>query len=118
MLRSAFETARSGMAAEALRVEVAAKNIANASSQDYVPQRVEQSSLANSAGVRAEARPITNNIAAAGNSVDLVREATTLMQAQAAYAANIAVIEAVDNMTQSLFDMVDDSRRERDERYI
>ncbi|MAI45408.1 MAG: hypothetical protein CBC34_005635 [Hyphomicrobiaceae bacterium TMED74] len=32
MLRSAFETARSGMAAEALRVEVAAKNIANASS--------------------------------------------------------------------------------------
>ena len=50
--------------------------------------------------------------------MDLVREATTLIQAQAAYAANIAVIEAVDDMIESLFDMVDDSRRERDERYI
>ena len=109
MLSSAFETARPGMAA---------KNIANASSQDHVPQRVAQSGVANGASVRTEVRPVTNNSASAENGVDLAREATTLTQARAVYAANIAVIEAVDEMTQSLFDMVDDSRREREERYI
>ena len=114
MLSSALNAARSGLAAESLRVEVAARNIANASTEDYVPQRVEQTALANSDGVSATVRPVAGpQLYTAGTQVDLVKETTTLFQAQAAYKANLAVIAAVDNMTDGLFDLFDNDRSER-----
>ncbi|MEM9358983.1 MAG: flagellar basal body protein [Pseudomonadota bacterium] len=116
MLRSAFETARSGLAAEALRFEVAARNIANASTDGYVPQRVEQSSVGSGGTVRADVRTVTNSVSGSPPRVDLLREATTLVQAKAAYEANLAVISAVDDMTQSLLDAIDPDHRGEDDR--
>lgn len=114
MLGAAFDIARSGLAAEGLRARVAAQNIANASTPDYVPQQVEQSSLGPHGGVKATVRPVVSP--AVGAPVDVVKETTTLMQAKAAYEANLAVIATVDQMTESLFDMLDGRDRDRDGR--
>lgn len=120
MLGSAFDIARSGLAAEALRLQTAAGNIANVSStrvvggngealsQTYVPQRVEQSSLGATGGVQATVQPADTPTGAPGPHVDLVREVTTLAQAQAAYEANLAVIVTVGEMTDSLLDIIGD----------
>lgn len=115
MLSSALNAARSGLAAESLRVEVAAQNIANASTEGYVPKRVEQTALADTGGVSAVVRPVTSpQLYTAGSQVDIVKETTTLIQAQAAYKANLAVIATVDDMTDSLLDIFDNDRSERD----
>ena len=113
MLSSALNVARSGLAAEALRVQTAASNIANASSTDYVPKRVEQTSDGQTGTVKAVARPVANvSPAAAGPSVDLLRNVTTLAEAETAYMANLAVIKTVDEMTDSLLDIIGDDRRD------
>ena len=113
MLSSAYNVARSGLAAEALRVHTAATNIANVSSTDYVPKRVEQTSRGDHAGVKAVVQPMTSNVAGApAPTVDLIREVTTLAQAEAAYKANLAVITTVDEMTDSLLDIVGDNHRD------
>ncbi len=110
MLSSAFNIARSGLAAETLQVEMAASNIANASSVDYVPKKVEQTTLGNSGGVTATVRPVAGAfVSPAVPNVDIVRETTTLIQAQAAYEANLAVIVTIDQMTESIFDIFDNN---------
>ena len=115
MLSSALNAARSGLAAETLRLEVAAHNIANASTAGYVPKRVEQTALADTGGVSAVVRPVAPpQLFTAGSQVDVVKETTTLIQAQAAYKANLAVIATVDDMTNSLFELFDNDRPERD----
>ena len=43
--------------------------------------------------------------------VDLARELTTLVEAEAAYKANLAVIQTVDEMTDSLLDIFDNKER-------
>ena len=117
MLRAAFETARSGLATEALRVQVAAQNIANASTEGYVPQQVEQSTQPGG-GVSAVVRSVPNNVSGTDAGVDVVKEATTLFQAKAAYQANLAVIATVEEMTDSLFDMFDRDRDNERAQYI
>lgn len=114
MLGTAFDIARSGLAAEGLRARVAAQNIANASTPDYVPQQVEQTSLGPHGGVQATVRPVVSP--GVGAPVDLVKETTTLLQAKAAYEANLAVIVAVDQMTESLLDIFDRRDSDRDDR--
>ncbi len=115
MLSSALEIARSGLASETLRVQVAAGNIANASTPDYVQQRVEQTAIGNTGGVRAMVRPVSNaNLPVAELNVDLVRETATLIQAKAAYQANLAVIVTVDQMTDSLLDIFSHNDDEQD----
>ena len=113
MLSSAINVARSGLAAEALRTQTAATNIANVSSTDYIPKRVEQSASGDAGSVRAVVRPITNSAPGApAPTVDLLREVTTLAQAETAYKANLAVIATVDEMTESLLDIIGDDRRD------
>ena len=113
MLSSAYNVARSGLAAETLRVQTAASNIANVSSTDYVPKRVEQTARTETGGVQAVVRPVTSiGPAASAPGVDLIREATTLAQAEAAYKANLAVITTVDEMTDSLLDIIGNDRRD------
>ncbi|MFY0611373.1 MAG: hypothetical protein JXQ99_07605 [Hyphomicrobiaceae bacterium] len=110
LLSTAFSIARSGLAAEAVRVEVAASNIANASSPDYVPRQVEQATHGHSGGVTTTIRPTAGSqLSSTAQGVDIVREVTTLIQAQAAYEANLAVIVAVDQMTETLLDIVGDN---------
>ena len=109
MLSSAFNIARSGLAAEALRVEVAASNIANASTPEYVPLQVEKTALGQSGGVAATVRPVVGtDLSATGPNVDIVSETTTLLQAQAAYEANLAVLVTVDDMMETLLDVIGD----------
>ena len=117
MLSSAFNIARSGLAAEALRVEVAASNIANASSPDYVPLEVSKTALGHPGGVATTVRPVVGpDLAATGSNVDIIRQTTTLIEAQAAYEANLAVIVTVDEMMETLLDVVghDHSHEHRD----
>ncbi|MEM9027961.1 MAG: flagellar basal body protein [Pseudomonadota bacterium] len=116
MLSTAFDIAQSGLAAEARRVQVAANNIANASTEGYVPQRVEQTTAGDSSGVRVAVRPIANDsLYAADVGVDLLQETTTLLHANAAYHANLAVIETVGEMFDSLLEAVDHDRDRRDD---
>lgn len=104
MLGAAFEVARSGLAAESLRAQVAAINIANASTPDHEPLTIAQSSEG-TGGVRVSVQPAgADHI----GSVDLPREFTSLVYAQAAYTANLAVIETADEMFQTLFDVIHD----------
>ncbi|MGI9480443.1 MAG: flagellar basal body rod protein FlgC [Hyphomicrobiaceae bacterium] len=117
MLSSAFNIARSGLAAEALRVEVAASNIANASSPDYVPLQVSKTALGHPGGVATTVRPVLGtDLSGTGSNVDIAREITTLVEAQAAYKANLAVIVTVDEMMETLLDVVghDHSHEHRD----
>ena len=113
VLSSAYNVARSGLAAETLRMQTAATNIANLSSTDYVPKRVEQTTRGETGGVQAVVQPITKtDPGAPAPTVDLIREVTTLAQAEAAYKANLAVIATVDEMTESLLDIIGDDRRD------
>ena len=141
MLSTAFNTARSGLMAQSLRVETAASNIANASSRGplpddaansgtsdslYQPLTVRQSPVitgATAGGVQATVVPITpayipvyepgssfaneDGMVAAPN-VDLAHNLVTLREAKAAYEANLAVIETVDEMYDALFELFDD----------
>lgn len=111
MLSTAFSIARSGLATESLRVRVAAENIANSSTPGYVPRRVDATSL-ETGGVRAVARPVAA-FDASLPAIDVVQEIASLVEAQAAYQANLAVIETVDEMFESLLDVIDDDDREQ-----
>lgn len=113
MLSSAYNVARSGLAAESLRMQTAAANIANVSSTDYVPKRVVQTTRSDGGGVQAVVQPVTDTQPGApAPSVDLLRNVTTLAQAETAYKANLAVIATVDEMTESLLDIIGDDRRD------
>lgn len=110
MLGAAFEIARSGLAAETLRAQVAATNIANASTPEHVPLKVEQLT-AEEGGVRVSVQPAgTDHI----GHVDLASEVTSLAYAEAAYTANLAVVETVGEMFQALLDAVDNGREASD----
>ena len=113
VLSTALDIARSGLTAEGVRLQTAANNIANASTKDYVPQQVTQVALADPGGVQATVRPATpSSYAPSAPRVDLAREMTSLIEAEAAYRANLAVIETVDEMTKSLLDVVGDKHRD------
>ena len=113
MLNTAFDIARSGLAAEGLRLRAVANNIANVSTKDYVPQQVELVAQASPGGVRASVRPATPSyFPATAPGVDIAREMTTLIEAKAAYQANLAVIQTVDEMTDSLLDIVGGNDRD------
>ena len=106
--------ARSGLTAEGVRLQTAANNIANASTKDYVPQQVSQVALGQvPVGLQATVRPATpSSYAPSAPRVDLAREMTTLIEAEAAYRANLAVIETVDEMTESLLDVIGNNERD------
>ena len=111
VLSTAFEIARSGLTAETKRLAVAAQNIANVDTAGYQAQQVD-SVAREGGGVQAVIRPANSSRVDTTNSVDLVREVTSLTEAKAAYAANLAVLVAVDEMTGSLLDAVDNDGHE------
>ncbi|MEQ8823392.1 MAG: flagellar basal body rod C-terminal domain-containing protein [Filomicrobium sp.] len=53
----------------------------------------------------------------AAPNVDIARNMTTLVEAKAAYKANLMVIETVDDMYDALFDVMSDRDDEDDRRY-
>jgi len=136
-VNTAFSIAVSGMQAASLRLEAAARNIANAGSegalpdaqgvaaprQPYQPVTVEQQALPNG-GVTATLRKISPGFVAAlqpGSSqadgrgmvampdVDMATEVTNLVTAKQAFAANAQVLRVTDEMLRSLYDILDDA---------
>ena len=129
---SATTIALSGMNAASLRLQVAARNIANARSygalpganvpddapQAYVPQRVDQ--VATAGGTSARVTPVSpasvpvydptapysdeNGMVAAPN-VDLASELVEVLVAKYTFAANAAVVRAESEMMKSLLDI-------------
>ena len=103
-------TALSGMRAASLQLDVAADNVANASTPDFRPSRVSLSS-SSGGGVSAQIVPdpvpiLLPGVPAASqpSGTDLVSETVTLMTAPFAYAANARIVSASEQMTASLFD--------------
>jgi flagellar basal-body rod protein FlgC len=133
-MSTALSIAASGMAAASLRLDVSAANVANAlttgplptaagsiaasSPKAYVPQRVEQVALAGG-GTAATVQPVSpssvpsfdpsapyadaNGLVAAPN-VDLANEAVQQILARYAFAANAAVVRAVERLNKTLLD--------------
>jgi flagellar basal-body rod protein FlgC len=133
-MSSALSIAASGMAAASLRLDVSAANVANAlstgplptaagsnaasSPKAYVPQRVEQVALAGG-GTAATVQPVSpssvprydpsapyadpNGLVAAPN-VDLANEAVQQILALYTFAANAAVVRAVEKLNKALLD--------------
>ncbi len=123
-----FQIAVSGLTAQSTRVAVSAANVANFrsigvrpepgadNSQAFVPQKVQQVSIAGG-GVRADSVPVSppsvpvfdpNNPNADGEgiaflpNVSLEAEFVELLQASAAFEANIKVIQTQDELLGTL----------------
>ncbi|PKN09032.1 MAG: hypothetical protein CVU73_03705 [Deltaproteobacteria bacterium HGW-Deltaproteobacteria-8] len=114
----------------------ASENIANASTENFRPVRVELEDGMGGKGVRvADIVELTSNVSGAdapgiplvpdgrptdyesglmrttsntgeGNGVDIAREMVDLMQVERAYSANLATIGTIDNMTGNILDMM------------
>lgn len=135
-MNTAFSIAVSGLQAASLRLDAAARNIANAGSEGalpdatgvaapraaYQPVAVEQSTLP-TGGVAATLRKISPGFIAAlqpsssqadGNGmvampdVDMATEITNVLGAKQAFAANAQVLRATDEMLRRLFDVLDE----------
>ncbi|MDJ0937379.1 MAG: flagellar basal body rod C-terminal domain-containing protein [Kiloniellales bacterium] len=126
-----FQIALSGLNAQSTRVSVAASNIANArsvgvnpapgadNSNAYTPQRVQQVSVADG-GVRVDTLPVSppslpvfdpsnpdanaEGVAFLPN-VSLEAELVEVLQASAAFKANVQVIQTQDELLGSLVDI-------------
>ena len=132
----AFSVAVSGLQAASLRLEAAARNIANAGAESalpaatgvatpraaYQPVTVDQSPLA-TGGVTATLRKVSPGFVTAlqptssqadGNGlvalpdVDMATEITNVLAAKQAFTANAQVLRVTDEMLRSLYDILDD----------
>ncbi len=119
-----FQIALSGLNAQSTRVSVAASNIANArsvgvnpapgadNSNAYTPQRVQQVSVADG-GVRVDTLPVFDPSNPDANAegvaflpnVSLEAELVEVLQASAAFKANVQVIQTQDELLGSLVDI-------------
>jgi len=90
--------ALSGRSAAALRLDVSAHNVANAETQDFRRQFVQQESQPTGGVASQVAR-------APEPGVDLAREMVDQMSASYAFKANLRVIRTNDEMLGSLLDL-------------
>lgn len=140
-MNTAFSIAVSGMQAASLRLEAAARNIANAGSagalpnatgvasprQAYQPVTVAQSALPNG-GVAATLRKISPGFITALQpsssqadssgmvampDVDMATEITNVLSAKQAFTANAQVLRVTDEMLRSLYLVLDDHDGQR-----
>lgn len=136
-MNPAFSIAVSGMQAASLRLEAAARNIANAGNPGalpnasgvvaprapYQPVAVAQASLP-TGGVAATLRKVSPGFVTALQpsstqadvngmvampDVDMATEVTNLLSAKQAFAANAQVLRVTDEMLRSLYDVLDDA---------
>lgn len=140
-MNTAFSIAFSGLQAASLRLEAAARNIANAGAEGalpgatgvampraaYQPVTVEQTSLA-TGGVAATLRKVSPGFVTALQpsssqadaqgldampAVDLATEVTNVISAKQAFAANAEVLRVTDDMLRTLYDVLDDRDEQR-----
>lgn len=107
-----MNTAFSGMQAAALRLEAAARNIANADAPNAAPVAAQQSSLVDG-GTSATLRRISPGfIAALGTptapEADPATELAAITSAKHDVQANAEILRTWDEMLQRLFDLTED----------
>lgn len=111
-MRLAMNTALSGMQAAGLRLETAARNIANAGIADAMPATAQQSSLVEGGATTTLPRISPGFVTAIGaqsaSDVDLATEITTITSAKHDFMANAEILRTWNEMLQRLFDLADD----------
>jgi flagellar basal-body rod protein FlgC len=104
---SALQTAVSGLHAASRKVHVAANNIANANTPDFQPSEVRQSTVYagpnRASGVQAE---IYTEDREGDGGLSVATDFIRLIEAEAAYKANAATIEAADRMSRDSIDLL------------
>lgn len=105
-LGAVFNTAVSGLGLNARRVAQSADNLVNISTPGYQPGRIDAvsvSSAGQGGGVRGMGRSIV--VQAPDPGAAIVGEFSNLIQAQAAYRANVETLRAADEMLHGAFDL-------------
>ena len=107
VIGQALATAVSGLKASALKANVAATNIVNQNTAGYKARRVRTLSQVTSqpfGGGGVVARVIADS--ESGGEMDLAREFIRLIEAEAAYRANVGVIRAAEDMERESVDLI------------
>lgn len=104
---NAVTTSLSGLMAAQKTLETASRNVANASTEGYRARTVALTEAAGGGVQAAEGLPSGADPAAPGlSNVDLVREMGDLVLAKPLYGANLKALQAQDEMTGALLDVV------------
>ena len=93
-----LSTAVSGLQANAVRVSVAASNVVNANSEGFKARAVAASSVT-PAGV-------ATSVTQTAQPVDIAQEFVGMIQAEAGYGANAAVLRTARDLTGTLLDVL------------
>lgn len=96
-ISSVLTTAASGLQANARKVENAANNIANVSTDGYTATRVSLSSVVTGGGANS-GTAVDAQLIGSDQPVDLTREIVALRDAEAAYRANASVIRTASEL--------------------
>lgn len=117
MLSGILSSAISGLNVNSQRTSAAADNIANVSTANYKRTEIQAKSLSvaqtsstqySPGGVLATSRQLSDVGPGAGalnNNVDLGTEFVNLINAETAYAANLKVVRAGEDMAKALLDV-------------
>jgi len=93
-----LSTAVSGLQANAVRFGTAAFNIVSANSVGFNARAVSASSTVPSG--------VTTSVAETDQPVDMAREFVSMIEAEAGYGANAAVVRTASHMTGTLLDVM------------
>lgn len=93
MIRSALDSAASGLTAASTAVEVSATNVANTLTEDYTPLKASMSD-ADGGGVRVT----VSRDAREGRGTDLIEETVGQIRAVRVYEANLASLKTSDEV--------------------
>lgn len=108
MISNILSSAVSGLAVNVSRVNAAAENIVNVSTDGYQPTQIETQSLS-TGGAQIVSRPL--NVAqidqidqSAPSGTDLGQEFSNLILAESAYSASLQAVKTAENLSRSLLD--------------
>ena len=102
---SLLSTVVSGLRDNALRAQTAANNIVNQNTPGFERQDARSVSLVNAAP-NDDGAGVQTQILAQDTPVDVARELTTLIAAEAAYKANAQVLRETEDLADTLVDIV------------
>ena len=101
----ALTTSISGLNANALRVNVAAKNIVNQNTPEFKAERVRTVSINTTQGA-VGGSGVVAQVIKSENEVDLAFEFTRLIEAQAAYRAGVKAVQTAEEMERETINIL------------
>lgn len=104
-LSNALSSAVSGLASSSKRVQTSANNIVNANTPEFTAQQVTTSSLATPSDISGGGG-VKTQILATQNPVNLVREFSQLIEAEAAYKSSVRTIQAAEKLSRDTVDIL------------